>query len=70
MRAILRIAATLFIIVIFTLKVTAQIKISQRMLVKIYLENKEEVHRLDDMALDFATLKIEEFAQVVVTQSE
>ncbi len=65
-----RIAATLFIIVVFILNATAQTITSQRMLVNIYLENKEEIRRLDDMALDFATSKIEEFAQVVVTQSE
>jgi len=65
-----RIVIIFFIIVVFILNTTAQTITSQRMLVNIYVENKEGLRRLDDMALDYATSKVEEFAQVVVTQSE
>ena len=70
MKTITGIAATLFIILVFILNASAQTTSTQRMLVNIYLENKEDIHRLDDMALCFATSKIEGFAQVVLTQSE
>ena len=70
MKTIPGIAATLFIILVFILNASTQTISSQRMLVNIYLENKEELRKLDDMALCFATSKIEGFAQAVLTQSE
>ena len=60
----------MFFMCISTIILQAQTETEQRMLVKIYLESKADIHNLDDMSLDFATLKIEKYAQVVVTQSE
>ncbi len=70
MTTFIKIIPVIFVICIFTIIVRAQTETGQRMLVKIYLESKDDIHNLDDMSLDFATSKIEKYAQVVVTQSE
>lgn len=70
MTTLIKIMPVMFVVCIFTIKVLAQTDTEQRMLVKIYVESKDDIHDLDDMFLDFATSKIEKYAQVVVTQSE
>jgi len=70
MTTLIKIIPVMFFMCIFTIIVRAQTGTEQSMLVKIYLESKDDIHNLDDMSLDFATSKIEKYAQVVVTQSE
>ncbi|MCH8033654.1 MAG: carboxypeptidase regulatory-like domain-containing protein [Bacteroidetes bacterium] len=70
MTTLIKIIPVMFVMCIFTIVVWAQTETEQRMLVKIYLESKDDIHNLDDMSLDFATSNIEKYAQVVVTQSE
>jgi hypothetical protein len=70
MTTLIKIIPVMFFMCIFTIILRAQTETEQRMLVKIYIESKDDIHNLDDMSLDFATLKIENYAQVVVTQSE
>jgi hypothetical protein len=70
MTTLIKIIPVVFVVCIFTIMLRAQTETEQRMLVKIYLESKDDMHNLDDMSLDFATLKIEKYTQVVVTQSE
>ncbi|MCD4696057.1 MAG: zinc carboxypeptidase, partial [Bacteroidales bacterium] len=70
MRVNHKIVATLFTLLVLIVEVSSQIETGQRMLVHIYLEDKADLQRLDDLALDFATSKIDGFAEVIVTRSE
>ncbi|MFC2121862.1 M14 family zinc carboxypeptidase, partial [Bacteroidota bacterium] len=70
MRKAARITLLIILLLISSLSLLSQTSMNKRVLVKIYLENKEDIKTLDDMALDFATHRIEKHAEVIVTQKE
>jgi len=59
----------MFIALMF-FNVRGQNTFNKRMLIKISLENKSDIKLLDDMYLDFATQRISNHAEVIVTESE
>lgn len=48
----------------------AQTDVDKKMLIRIDLGKKENISLLNDMALDFATEKVTQYAEVIVRQSE
>lgn len=45
-------------------------QVNQKMLAKIFVDSPDEIARLDDLRLDFASSRIEEYAWVVVSWAE
>lgn len=61
---------TILLIAFLFFHAAGQSKLNKRMLIRIELEQKSDIKLLDDMFLDFATHRINDHAEVIVTESE